>query len=53
MAENSGISGELVNWFVFSKEHSGVTHTKVVNFQVCLAFFLHSHQIIRIKSEMF
>lgn len=52
MTENSSISGELVNWFVFSKENPGVTHTKVVNFQEFVWLSVLS-KIMRIKPEMF
>lgn len=52
MTENSCISGELVNWFVFSRENSGITLTKIVNFQKFVWLSALS-KIMRIKLEMF
>lgn len=52
MTENSCISRELVNWFVFSKENSGVTNTKIVHFQRFVWISALS-KIMKIKLEMF
>lgn len=52
MTENSGVSEELVNWCVFSKENAGVTHTKVVHFQKFVWLSALS-KVMSVKPEMF
>lgn len=39
--KNCLLSAGLLHWFMFNKENSGITYTKIVHFQNSLFGFLH------------